>query len=82
MTCVAGSGWPTHWILRSWSTKERVIDFFGEGRLYERYGCTETSIVTALRPADQLRKIQCVGQPLPATQVMILGEDGAELPRG
>ena len=64
------------------SMKERVIDFFGEGRLYERYGCTETSIVTALRPADQLRKIQCVGQPLPATQVMILGDDGAELPRG
>jgi long-chain acyl-CoA synthetase len=64
------------------SMKERVIDFFGEGRLYERYGCTETSIVTALRPADQLRKVQCVGQPLPATQIMVLGEDGAELPRG
>jgi long-chain acyl-CoA synthetase len=64
------------------ATKERIIDFFGPGRLYERYGCTETSIVTALRPADQLRKTQCVGQPLPATQICILGPDGAELPRG
>ena len=64
------------------SMKERIIGFFGEGRLYERYGCTETSIVTALRPADQLRKVQCVGQPLPATQICVMGPDGAELPRG
>ncbi|MBL8698400.1 MAG: AMP-binding protein [Alphaproteobacteria bacterium] len=62
--------------------KERIIEFFGEGRLYERYGCTETSIVTALRPADQLRKTQCVGLPLPATQIRVLGDDGAEVPRG
>jgi long-chain acyl-CoA synthetase len=64
------------------ATKARVIDFFGEGRLYERYGCTETSIVTALRPADQLRKQHCVGLPLPATQIRVLGPDGAEVPRG
>ncbi|MBM3525052.1 MAG: acyl--CoA ligase, partial [Alphaproteobacteria bacterium] len=64
------------------ATKERIIDFFGAGKLYERYGCTETSIVTALRPADQLRKVQCVGLPLPATQIRVLGEDGEEVPRG
>jgi long-chain acyl-CoA synthetase len=64
------------------ATKERIIDFFGDGKLYERYGCTETSIVTALRPADQLRKVQCVGLPLPATQIRVLGDDGAEVPRG
>ncbi len=62
--------------------KQRIIAFFGEGKLYERYGCTETSIVTALRPADQLRKEQCVGLPLPATQIRILGADGEEMPRG
>ena len=62
--------------------KQRIIEFFGEGKLYERYGCTETSIVTALRPADQLRKDQCVGLPLPATQIRVLGDDGAEMPRG
>jgi len=62
--------------------KQRIIEFFGEGKLYERYGCTETSIVTALRPADQLRKDQCVGLPLPATQIRVLGDDGVEMPRG
>jgi long-chain acyl-CoA synthetase len=62
--------------------KERIIDYFGDGKLYERYGCTETSIVTALRPADQLRKVQCVGLPLPATQIRVIGEDGEEVPRG
>jgi acyl-CoA synthetase (AMP-forming)/AMP-acid ligase II len=64
------------------SAKERIIAFFGEGKLYERYGATETSIVTALRPADQLRKLQCVGQALPATQIQVVDEDGSELPRG
>jgi long-chain acyl-CoA synthetase len=62
--------------------KERIIDYFGDGKLYERYGCTETSIVTALRPADQLRKVQCVGLPLPATQIRVIGDDGEEVPRG
>jgi long-chain acyl-CoA synthetase len=62
--------------------KERIVEFFGAGKLYERYGCTETSIVTALRPADQLRKLQCVGLPLPATQIRILDEEGEECPVG
>ncbi|MGG5808622.1 class I adenylate-forming enzyme family protein [Falsiroseomonas sp. CW058] len=59
--------------------KERIVGYFGEGRLYERYGTTETSIATSLRPADQLRKIACVGLPYPATQLAVLGEDGREL---
>ena len=62
--------------------KARIIEHFGEGKLYERYGATETNIVTALRPADQLRKIACVGQPLPATHVRVLNEAGNDVARG
>lgn len=62
--------------------KARIIEHFGEGKLYERYGATETNIVTALRPADQLRKIACVGQPLPATFIRLQDEAGNELPPG
>jgi long-chain acyl-CoA synthetase len=58
--------------------KEHAIGYFGEGRLYERYGTTETSIASCLRPQDQLRKIACVGQPLPLTHLSVLdaGPDG------
>jgi long-chain acyl-CoA synthetase len=62
--------------------KERIVGHFGEGRLYERYGTTETSIATSLGPADQLRKQACVGLPYPATQVAVCDEDGNELPPG
>ncbi len=62
--------------------KARIIEHFGEGKLFERYGTTETNIATALRPADQLRKIACVGQPLPGTHLRVLDEAGNETPQG
>ena len=64
------------------STKQRIVGYFGEGKLFERYGTTETSIATSLRPEDQLRKQACVGQPFPLTQVRILREDGEEAAPG
>lgn len=64
------------------SMKARIIEHFGEGKLYERYGTTETNIACALRPADQLRKIACVGQPLPATHLRLLDEAGKECSPG
>jgi long-chain acyl-CoA synthetase len=66
----------------SQAMKVRIVEYVGEGKLFERYGSTEASIVTALRPKDQLRKQQCVGLPLPATQIRILDADGKELPPG
>ena len=57
--------------------KERLVAYFGEGLLHETYGSTEAGIVTNLRPADQLRKQQCVGQPFPATRVELRRDDGS-----
>lgn len=59
--------------------KERIVDHFGDGRLFECYGSTEASIVSNLRPPDQLRKERCVGQPFPCTEVRLVGEDGEEV---
>jgi len=64
------------------SMKAEIIARFGEGRLFERYGTTETNIACALRPADQLRKIACVGQPLPATHLKVLDNEGNDCPTG
>jgi len=57
--------------------KERLVGYYGEGLLHETYGSTEAGIVTNLRPADQLRKQQCVGQPFPATLVELRRDDGS-----
>jgi long-chain acyl-CoA synthetase len=60
------------------STKEQIIEYFGEGLLHETYGSTEGGIVTNLRPPDQLRKQQCVGLPFPATEISIRNDQGEE----
>jgi long-chain acyl-CoA synthetase len=58
--------------------KETLVDYFGPGILHETYGSTEAGIVSNLRPADQLRKKACVGQPIPGTLIKVLNEEGAE----
>ena len=58
------------------NVKQKVIGYFGEGKLYERYGSTEGGVISCLRPQDQLRKSECVGQPLPLTRVQPLESDG------
>jgi long-chain acyl-CoA synthetase len=59
--------------------KEKIVEFFGDGLLHETYGSTEASIVSNLRPPDQLRKQQCVGQPFPYTLVELRDDDGNEV---
>jgi long-chain acyl-CoA synthetase len=58
--------------------KKKIVAYFGEGILHETYGSTEGSIVTNLRPADQLRKQRCVGLPFPNTLVRIVDDTGRE----
>ncbi|QDZ11967.1 class I adenylate-forming enzyme family protein [Devosia ginsengisoli] len=62
--------------------KERIVDYFGPSRLFERYGSTEASIVSTLRPEDQLRKLKCVGQAFPMTQIRVLDSEGNDVPTG
>lgn len=64
------------------ATKETIVDYFGEGILFESYGATETGNVTALRPEDQLRKLQCVGQPAPGVWLELRDDAGNAIPRG
>lgn len=64
------------------STKERIVAAFGPDVLHERYGSTEASIVTNLRPVDQLRKTACVGTPFASVEVEIRGPDGSVLGPG
>jgi long-chain acyl-CoA synthetase len=62
--------------------KERIVERFGDDLLFECYGSTEGGIVSNLRPADQLRKLQCVGLPFPLTSVRIVDEDGQDVGPG
>ena len=64
------------------ASKERIVEFFGDGLLHETYGSTEAGCVTNLRPADQLRKQSCVGLPYPCTLVRLNDEDGNEVAPG
>ena len=57
-------------------TKEVIVDYFGDGLLHELYGSTEGGIVCNLRPADQLRKQQCVGHAFTMNQVKLLDDAG------
>lgn len=60
--------------------KEKIVAYFGEGKLHETYGSTEAGIVTNLRPPDQLRKLRCVGTPFLNTFVRIVDDAGIECP--
>lgn len=57
-------------------TKERIVSFFGEGKLYDRYGSTEGGVIACLRPEDQLRKLSCAGRPLPLVRVQTFKPSG------
>lgn len=59
-------------------TKEKIVEYFGEGLLHETYGSTEAGIVSNLRPPDQLRKLRCVGPPFLGNEVSIRDDQGRE----
>jgi long-chain acyl-CoA synthetase len=49
--------------------KIRIVEAFGPQVLHERYGSTEASLVTNLRPEDQLRKLACVGNAFAMVEI-------------
>ncbi len=63
----------------SQATKERIVDYFGPGLLHETYGSTEAGVVSNLRPADQLRKVNCVGLPFVGNQIRLLDDAGRDV---
>ena len=62
--------------------KKQATEYFGTEILHECYGSTEASIVTNLRPVDQLAKRGSVGQPFANTRIRIVDENFIELPAG
>lgn len=63
------------------STKEKFIRDFSPN-LFETFGITETGPISNLFPQDQLRKINCTGQPTMHTKIKIVDDSGRELPVG
>jgi acyl-CoA synthetase (AMP-forming)/AMP-acid ligase II len=62
--------------------KEWVMAEFPDVRVYEIYGSTEASVVTALRHTDALAKAGSVGHGWYMTEVKLLDDDGQPVPAG
>jgi fatty-acyl-CoA synthase len=64
-------------------TKQAILEFFRNGRLYELYGSTEAGWVTLLRPHEQLERLGSVGREWAGSgPIRLLGPDGEEVPDG
>ncbi len=50
--------------------------------IVEGYGLTEATCVSTLNPRDGVRKVGSIGLALPGQQVLIVDEEGRELPPG
>jgi fatty-acyl-CoA synthase len=64
------------------ATKQRILEYFPNSGLYEVYGSTEGGIYTVLKPADQLRKTRCAGQPFWGMEIRIVDDQGRDCPAG
>lgn len=64
------------------ATKERIIDYFGEGILFDSYGATETGGATTIRPEEHMRKISSVGQANPGAEIRIVDADWQPVEQG
>ncbi|RJP14296.1 MAG: long-chain fatty acid--CoA ligase [Candidatus Abyssobacteria bacterium SURF_5] len=64
------------------STKRAIIEYFGEGRLFEFYGSTETGINTILRPEEQLKKPGSCGVAFDGNEILLLDDDRKQVSQG
>ncbi|MFP4085254.1 MAG: class I adenylate-forming enzyme family protein [Desulfobacteraceae bacterium] len=62
--------------------KQKSIDLFGEGKIFEFFGGSEISCVTFLRPEDQRRKPGSCGKPAMGSDIKLLDENKNEVPVG
>lgn len=65
-----------------YALKERVFAYFGDGLLYEGYGCTEASMISGMRPEEHRHKPGSSGRPFRHVKVKITDENGAVSPAG
>lgn len=63
------------------ATKKRVLERVSR-ELWDYYGSTESNSMSVLRPADQLRKPESVGQAFRNVELMIADESGNACPPG
>lgn len=63
------------------STKEKIVKNISPN-FVESFGIMESGPITYLLPHDQLRKVNCVGQPTMHTKIKIMDENGQALPVG
>lgn len=61
---------------------KKAVEYFGEGKIFEFFGATETSCVTYMRPEDQLRKPGSCGIPAMGCDIKLLDENRNEVPMG
>ncbi len=62
--------------------KQKAVEFFGEGKVFEFFGGTEISCVTYLRPEDQLKKPGSCGKPTMGNDIRLLDENKKHVPLG
>lgn len=62
--------------------KERIVEYWGDGKLHETYGSTEAAIVTNLRPEHQLTRPGSVGPAFALNHVRLLDDGGNDVPEG
>jgi acyl-CoA synthetase (AMP-forming)/AMP-acid ligase II len=62
--------------------KKKVVEYFGEGKVFEFFGGTEISCVTYMRPEDQLRKPGSCGKPAFGSDIKLLDENKNEVSAG
>ncbi len=62
------------------ATKQRLVDWLGDGVLWEFYGSSETGTVAVLPPAEQLTRPGSVGRPPAGVDLRLVDEDGQPVP--
>lgn len=62
--------------------KQKWIDLFPKGKLFEYYGAAELSFVSLLAPTEQIAHADSVGRAFAGVEIVILDEAGHVLPPG
>lgn len=62
--------------------KRKLAERFRQVRLYDIYASTELSLITSLRPSEQMRKPTSAGRPHFSLEVAIFDDDGNPTPVG